>query len=173
MDKNIIIECFVDTCLIETLVATVTGYNHQKGCNNVTKQMQERLSDEFALGIVDKDKRELEYLNMFTEVKRFNDTLFLHKHKTKSHYIIQIAPAVEKFILDSANICKITLDNYGLPSTLDSLKTESKNIDSKKDTRFKKLFCDLKQQGSENICKLAQWVEQLKANPYSPNLDLL
>lgn len=29
----IIPECYVDTNLIETLVPTAKGYNHQKGCN--------------------------------------------------------------------------------------------------------------------------------------------
>ena len=53
----IIPECYVDTNLIETLVPTAKGYNHQKGCNNVVKVMKEKLSDKFAVGIVDKDAR--------------------------------------------------------------------------------------------------------------------
>ena len=48
----IIPECYVDTNLIETLVPTAKGYNHQKGCNNVVKVMKEKLSDKFAVGIV-------------------------------------------------------------------------------------------------------------------------
>ena len=52
----IIPECYVDTNLLETLVPTAKGYNHQKGCNNVVKVMKEKLADEFAVGIVDKDK---------------------------------------------------------------------------------------------------------------------
>ena len=38
----IIPECYVDTNLIETLVPTAKGYNHQKGCNNVVKVMKEK-----------------------------------------------------------------------------------------------------------------------------------
>jgi len=63
--------------------------------------------------------------------------------------------------------------NYNLPDTLEKLKTETKNVKSKNDNRFQKLFKDLKQQNSENICKLAQWIEHLKTNPYNPQFDLL
>ena len=50
----IIPECYVDTNLIETLVPTAKGYNHQKGCNNVVKVMKEKLSDKFGVFLVDK-----------------------------------------------------------------------------------------------------------------------
>ena len=72
----IIPECYVDTNLIETLVPTAKGYNHQKGCNNVVKVMKEKLSDKFAVGIVDKDKRQVSYVNEFEEIGH-TDSLFL------------------------------------------------------------------------------------------------
>lgn len=41
----IIPECYVDTNLVETLVCTY-GCNHQKGCNQVAKVMQEKFADD-------------------------------------------------------------------------------------------------------------------------------
>jgi hypothetical protein len=68
MDQSVIPECFIDTNLLETLVPPITQYNHQKGCGTVTKVMKERFTDRFALGIIDKDKYEVEYLKEFEEV---------------------------------------------------------------------------------------------------------
>ena len=73
----IIPECYVDTNLIETLVPTAKGYNHQKGCNNVVKVMKEKLSDKFAVGIVDKDKRQVSYVNEFEGNRTYGLPIFL------------------------------------------------------------------------------------------------
>lgn len=80
MDKKILPECYVDTNLIETVAPTTTGYNHQKGCGTVVKRMQDKFSDEFALGIIDKDKKELDYLANFDQVCN-KGNLELYKHK--------------------------------------------------------------------------------------------
>ena len=94
----IIPECYVDTNLIETLVPTAKGYNHQKGCNNVVKVMKEKLSDKFAVGIVDKDKRQVSYVNEFEEIGH-TDSLYFYKHPDKAHFLIMIDPAVDRFII--------------------------------------------------------------------------
>ncbi|MBO9634595.1 MAG: hypothetical protein J7578_15890, partial [Chitinophagaceae bacterium] len=109
MDLNILPECFVDTNLIETLVPPVRGYNHQMGCGTVSRKMQKNLSDSFALGIIDKDKKELDYLKEFDEVV-VRGSLCLHKHKKKHHYIIQIQPAIERFMIHCAQCCGISLE---------------------------------------------------------------
>jgi hypothetical protein len=57
--------CTAYTKLIKVLVPPQTRYNHQKGCSTVTKVMQERFSDDFAVGIIDRDKKELGYANQF------------------------------------------------------------------------------------------------------------
>src|SRR6266540_5277344 len=65
MELSVIPECYIDTNLIETLVPPNKGYNHQKGCGTVTKVMREYFADNFAVGVVDKDKQELDYLKEF------------------------------------------------------------------------------------------------------------
>lgn len=97
----IIPECYVDTNLIETLAPTPKGYNHQKGCNNVVKVMKEKLTDKFAVGIVDKDKRQISYVDEFEEITH-TDSLYFYKHPDKAHFLIMIAPAVDCFILKCA-----------------------------------------------------------------------
>ncbi len=170
MDLAVIPECFVDTNLIETLVPPKgKGYNHQKGCGTVTKVMKERFSDSFALGIIDKDKRQVDYLNEFTEVIDAG-SLLLHKHKSKPHYIIQINPVVETFIIDNATSVGISITDYDLPNEMDLFKKESKQEQSKKDPRFRDLFRAVNKAGAADFLKLAMWVEYLRDNNYKADI---
>src|SRR5690606_35562725 len=139
MDQSIIPECYVDTNLIETIVPPQKHNNHQKGCGTVAKVMKEKFADRFALGIIDKDKYKLDYLIEFSEIINLN-SLVLHKHPSRHHYIIQINPAIERFILNSAGEGGVSLEDFGLPSDFDRLKKASKTVNSSKnDPRFKRL----------------------------------
>lgn len=172
MDLAIIPECFVDTNLIETLVPPQSQYNHQKGCGTVTKVMKEKFSDRFALGIIDKDKVAVDYLNEFDLICQ-NGNLFLHKHRAKHHYIIQISPAIERFILDCSIATGLNIGDFDLPTNLDRLKKETKTLNSKNDNRFKQLFRMIRINGCPEFEKIAQWISYLKAKTYHANINEL
>ena len=57
---NVIPECYIDTNLIEFLLNAKV--NHQHSCNNVIKALNDK-KDEFAIGIIDNDKRKVAYIN--------------------------------------------------------------------------------------------------------------
>ncbi|MCF6403632.1 hypothetical protein L3C95_12145 [Chitinophaga filiformis] len=174
MDLAVIPECFVDTNLLETLVPPVTRYNHQKGCGTVTKVMKQNFSDRFAIGIIDKDKYEVDYLKEFTVVCQAG-ALILHRHSNiaRHHYIIQISPAMERFILDNATLANISLSDFNLPEDLEQLKKVSKSVNSKYDERFKRLFIAMREAGARDLIRLADWVSYLKENTYQADLRVL
>jgi hypothetical protein len=71
-----------------------------KGCNNVVNELKsKRLKDDFAAAIIDKDKRQLEYLDECTILYDAN-RLLLYKHKSKLHFIIRLNLPLEKWIID-------------------------------------------------------------------------
>ncbi|PYF74557.1 hypothetical protein B0O44_1032 [Pedobacter nutrimenti] len=173
MDLSIIPECYVDTNLVETLVPpSKGGYNHQKGCGTVTSVMKGKFSDSFAVGIIDKDKKQVDYLNEFNLVHQF-ENLFLHKHKDRHHYIIQINPALERFLISGADEVNISLEDYGLPIDMDRLKKISKSVNSKEDPRFKKLIRATLKAGSPAFITLAKWITYLKDKNYAVNIEEL
>jgi len=173
MDFSIVPECLVDTNLIETLVPpNGRGYNHQKGCGTVGRTMKQRLINEFALGIIDKDKKDLDYLNDFEEVVN-QVTLLLFKHRSKPHYMIQIQPAIERFILNAAKSVNVSIEEFGLPPDFEAFKKVSKTEQSKKDPRFKNLFKAVQMAGASDFVRLSGWVAHLKDNPYSADLEFL
>ena len=173
MDLAIIPECYVDTNLVETLVPPAgKGYNHQHGCGTVTKVMKERFTDGFALGIIDKDKKEVDYLQQ-CDILLTSGSLLLHKHKTKHHYIIQISPAIERMIFSNAAAVEIDIADYDLPSDFEAFKKISKTQTSHKDGRFRRLFKALKAAKAADFTKLEVWIKYLKDKTFKVSIDEL
>lgn len=170
MDLAFIPECYVDTNLLETIAPFNGRYNHQKGCGTVVKVMQERFLDRFAVGIIDKDKQAVKYLEEF-ELACSSGSLTLYKHGTRPHYMILISPAMERFILRNAADAGVSLPEFGLPTDFPELKKASKTVTSKNDPRFKGLFRSLVHREAPEIMKLAAWIEYLRANTYQANMD--
>lgn len=172
MDLSVLPECYVDTCLIETLVPPSSHYNHQKGSGTVSQKMQRFFSDQFALGILDKDKRELFYLREFDRLVAHHH-LELFKHRHRHHYIILIAPAIELFIINNAAEAGISLVSFDLPDTLDELRKVSKSVGSKTDPRFQKLFNKLVEKKTSEVMLLIAWIRYLKEKNYKANIAAL
>ncbi len=70
-----------------------------------------------------------------------NEFLIVHKHVTLHHYIIQIIPAVEVFILKAVEELKKDVTIYDFNAKLEDFKRKTKNIESKRDL------------GLTNLCK--------------------
>lgn len=149
--NHIIPECYVDTNLIESLVKA-QGCNHQKGCNQVCKVMQEKFADRFAIGIIDADKRRPSYLAEFNKIGERGHLQVL-KHPARPHFIILISPAIDRFILDTAVSMKVNLTDFNLPADLQSFTRQTKNILSNKDKRFRSLFAVLESAAEISILK--------------------
>ncbi len=172
VDLSIIPECYIDTNLIETIVPPIKGYNHQKGAGTVTRLMQGKLNDKFAVGIVDKDKKQLKYVEEFDLKINIGDLLlFKHKNPQKHHYLIFINPAMEKWIIKNTDEVGISLQDYGLSNNLKELTKMTKKVTSKKDNTFKKLFLELKIRNPQNIEILSNWIKYLKENPYNVDIN--
>ena len=137
----IVPECYVDTNLISTLVDAAV--NHQKCCTKVTSTLNKTFSNNFAVGIIDRDNVEPKYVDEFQEVA-IHGHLQLLLHKQRPHYLITISPAVEMLIIDSASEIGLDLKTYGLSSDLNTLKKLTKKVTSNTDTNFTKLFKDLR-----------------------------
>jgi hypothetical protein len=177
MDLHIISECYVDTKLIQTIAPPTykKGYNHQKGCSSVVKMMKEKLGDEFAVGVMDKDKRVMDYVSHFNLVIEIENQLELLKHHSKPHYIIFICPAVEKWLLLSAEEIDIQLTDFGLPHDFVKLQKITKTAKGEDNDPYsnhlKQLFRSLQKNGARNINILAYWITYLKSFPYNADME--
>ena len=134
-------ECFVDTNLIEYLLNA--GVNHQHCCSKVVGQMKSTFADRFAVGIIDKDKVQLGYIQECDVIAQ-TEHLTLMKHRERHQYLITIAPAVDKFVLDCAEEQMVDVKAFGLPDELKRFTDETKRVSSNSDPRFKSLFAAIK-----------------------------
>lgn len=162
----IIPECYVDTNLISTLINAAV--NHQKCCTKVTETLNKTFSDNFAVGIIDRDKMEPKYVDEFQAVA-VHGHLQLLKHKNRPHYLIAISPAVEMLIIDSAAEIGLDLNAYELSSDLNVLKKFTKKVSSNVDSKFTKLFRDLR--ASSDFTALFNALNYLIENKFKSKIE--
>lgn len=171
-DLDIVPECYVDTNLVETLLelghCKTDGVNHQKGCNTVVNVMKTKFGDCFALGVVDADKRRLSYLDDCQELAS-SEHIVLMKHPKKQHFFLLIKPAMDTLILKAAKEAEVNLSDYDLPVEFEAFKDVAKRVDSKKDSRFKRLFAAIR--SAKEMVILARVLTYLRANKYDPKME--
>jgi hypothetical protein len=172
-NECIIPECYIDSCLTEVLLfAGKNHVNHQKGNGTVAKRMKEDFINVFCVGIIDEDRRDLDYLKEF-DLKVESTGLKLWKHKSKHHFIIQLKPVIEEWIIKACNDSEISLTDFNLPGDLKSLKRISKSKESKKDIRFINLFKEMLKKNCEEVIRLKNWIEYLKTEKYTADINKL
>ena len=162
---NVIPECYIDTNLIEFLLNAKV--NHQHCCNNVIKALNNK-KDEFAIGIIDNDKRAVAYIKDCEKIRETKRLKFF-KHKERNQYLITISPAADGFILDCAIEQDIDVSNFDLPTNLKDFLKETKTITSNKDQRFKNIFKVIK--NHEEISLLQNILTYLCENKYHSKID--
>jgi hypothetical protein len=91
----------------------------------------------------------------------------------KHHYIIQISPAIESFILKSAKEVGVSLRTYGLPEDLNGLKKITKRQTSRNNPNLRRLFSHLKNKNAPQIVTLSNWISYLKEKNYESKIEEL
>lgn len=139
---NVFPECNVDTNLVGHILG---GYaKHKSTCNEVTKEVNQ--SDEFAVGIIDADRRPATMDAGFVryeqpdglEVKNSHLTMYIHQDRKR--YIFTVAPAMDGFIWDAAHDMGVDLKKYGYKATFAAFKKETKKLQAATDPTLRRLF---------------------------------
>lgn len=168
--NHIFPECFVDTNIMKTLLH-LDGVNHQHGCSKVMSGMASgRFADGFAIGIADDDKKKTYDCGEFLELCR-SSHLILMKHKVKHHYLIFVHEAAEDLLLSSALELNINMSDFNLPDSLEELKEITKNNESDKEPRIRKLINYIR--GASEMARLERILTYLQSNQYNVNSDEL
>ena len=173
MDKSIIPECYADTLLIETLVPTKKGYNHQHNCFKVEATMKGLNS--FAVGIIDKDKKQIKYIDKFDLIDKVEGDLILWRHEDKKihHWIIQICPALERWLLNVCEQENIEVSNFG-EDALNGIKFYTKSTSRLNNPILQSLFNEINKRNENlSVRKLKGWVKLLKEKNYQVDINEL
>ncbi|MEP6726132.1 MAG: hypothetical protein ABJC98_09970 [Bacteroidota bacterium] len=115
---------------------------HTKGCQNVVNRFRNingkkgDLYDGFGVGMVDKDKVELDYLKECDTVF-VHENLILWKYPERPHYIIQLNPPLEHWVIQILGESGININECGYSNDFKKLKKEIKgDIDNETDEKL-------------------------------------
>ncbi|MEK7254542.1 MAG: hypothetical protein AAB316_07350, partial [Bacteroidota bacterium] len=139
--------------------------NHQtSGIGQVLSVMDEQMSKQTAIGIIDHDKKIVaHYYERFLTVKEENH-LILKKHPQRNHHLIMVTPALEKFILKSAEECGIPASE--IPFSEKRLKEISKKQNAGKDVLFLNFLHRIIQRKAPGTETMKAWIQEFLGDEY-------
>lgn len=169
---NVLPECYVDTNLTEYLLGDMV--NHQHSCTKVIASLKSVFGDKFAVGIIDNDDNSQEINGGYVaecKVLATRGHLTLRKHPDNPHYLITIAPAIDRFIVDCATETKVKTEDYGIPSDLKGFTQRAKSVQARNDKAFKGLFSAIS--GAQEINAMKATLKYLLANTYKADTSII
>ena len=169
---NVFPECNVDTNLVGFILG---GYvKHKSTCNEVAKAVNK--SNEFAIGIIDADKRMATLDSGFEKYDNGCDAdgenvhITMYIHSNRKQFIITVKPAMDKFLLDAAKQLGINVKDAGYPSTLEAFKKETKRIQAAEDAKLRNLFAMILD--NEELQRFRNTLKYLMKKQYDADIDI-
>lgn len=156
-------ECYVDTNILKPLFQ-LDGVNHQHSCSKVLSSMRSlKFKNEFAIGVVDDDKRKTYDYSDFRVLAK-SDHLTLMKHNSRMHFLVFVSKAAEDLLLSCASELNIDMAIFNLPNDLEGLKSITKDCESDKEPRIKKLANALRE--ASEMSRLQRTIKYLLDRQY-------
>lgn len=169
---NVFPECYIDTNLVGFILG---GYvKHKSTCNEVAKAVNK--SNEFAIGIIDADKRMatldsgFEKYDNGCEADGENVHITMYIHSDRKRFMFTVKPAMDKFLLDAAKQLGVNLKDAGYPSTLEAFKKETKRIQAAEDPKLRNLFAMILD--NEELQRLRNTLKYLMKKQYDVDIDI-
>lgn len=155
--SEILPECYADTLLVEIL-----KYNkptHCFGIGEVPRIMQNIRKKQLSIGVTDKDKPGTIpiYLMEFVPLTS-NGGLELQWHPDTKHFLIVVAPALEQWLLDTAEDLGVDAAKYGFKD-LKALKRITKHENAGKNQNLKNFLNALKQKKGSPLQEMVKWID--------------
>ena len=132
MDRSIGVECWADKYFFGRLLQNKSWIRKEKNKNEVIKSLTQRSNGQFSIGIVDKDRKDIN--SYFAEklvenaapIDAFTQVI---KLKDNNHYIIELCPnEFEDWIITFLNSCGQSVTEFGYQDVRE-FKEDSKVIE--------------------------------------------
>lgn len=170
---NVFPECNVDTNLVGYILGGFV--KHKSTCNEVAKAVNK--SNEFAVGIIDADKRMatldcgfVKYENGY-EADGVNVHITMFIHTDGKRFMFTVKPAMDKFLLDAARELGLDLREAGYPSTLEGFKKETKRIQAAVDPKLRNLFAMIRD--NEEMQRFRNTLKYLVNKQYDVDIEVV
>jgi hypothetical protein len=165
---QIITEGHADTVLMEILRVPYRLINKSGGGKSQVAKAMETQSNKdfnkFLIGIIDADTEntnKTRYFDDFTKIKSDTEnrtTLY----KKNNQYIIELCcPAIERWLLDSADSLGLDLDTFGLSKDIKQFKKVTKSLGILKNNDFKNFIRELNSRSAPAFVYLNELLNEL------------
>lgn len=141
---NIFPECNVDTNLVGFIIGGKV--KHKECCNEVVKALNK--SDEFAIGIIDDDKKQATLDGGFIKhefispYKKQHISFYLHNDGKR--YLFKVHKAMDEFVLDAAKEMKVNMSEFGYSDIPSEFRRVTKTQDASVNPKLRNLFDQIK-----------------------------
>lgn len=126
----------------------------------------DRLKNSFAVALIDKDKRDLNYLKQCSTLYNENKVV-LFKHVDRNQFVIQLNPPLEKWVIEILEENELAIEDFGYIRDYKKLKKQIKDdIDNEGDERLNKLVNAIIKTDCESIKVIRSFLHNLKNNNY-------
>ncbi len=161
-EDRIITECFADKAVFEWILQkTVRKAN---GCNGVIGEVKtESLTgSECLIGIIDNDKNKAGSYDDFSEKVAVKNSLTLLKIPNSNRFLIEVQPkAIEKWLIDCAELGNVNMANFGLENTIKGLKRTTKKQNIQGNPNFKNFVSHLIELNLEPIQDFRRMISEV------------
>ena len=172
MKTKVITECFFDTMLVEKIIQNTNIVWHRRGSNNVINALlEDKIKDDFKIGVIDKDKKPLMYLEKFRkkECLGFN----FYWSNGVSVVIIELNPPLENWILNICSEERFDLETIGLFNDVKKLRNYTKFELVNESVKLKKLVSFLMNCKNKKIESLKKCLNHLLTNQTNFNIEVI
>lgn len=161
-------ECFTETLLYSHLLYEQKDhYTHKHSITRVLGEMSfDKGSYQTIIGCIDKDKK-IEY-KKFNEYEEFSSQYQVSILRYKSNHtkiLIQLDPAAEAWLLETAKVAGINPEDFGLPKTPKELKVFSTFSVPQNQAKLKNFIKSIFSTNHERSAYLREVVESYVPKP--------
>ncbi len=165
---QIITEGHADTVLMEILRVPYRLINKSGGGKSQVAKAMETQSNKdfnkFLVGIIDADTEntnKTRYFDDFTKLKSDIDNKTTLYKKNNQYAIELCCPAIERWLLDSADSIEIDLNNFGLSKDIKQFTKVTKSLGILKNNDFKNFIRELNTRNAPAFLYLNQLLDDL------------
>jgi len=160
MNFDLLPECYADTLMVQMM-----GYerpNHCHSIGDVANTMRQKFNNRTAIGFIDKDKPGTipSYISEFDLLLSSNN-VELCWHSESKHFIIIVAPALEQWLLETAEDLSIDTSQYGFKN-LKQLRNLTKSQHVNQNNNLKQFFNTLNQKKNSPLKEIKSWVDTIR-----------
>lgn len=147
-------EGYADKVLLKVFEIPDRIINVANNNSGVARSMQNQKDNyhKIIIGLTDKDKKNIPpYFSEFELINDNDKIIFMKKPNSNQYLIYLCCPAIEQWLLDSAESVNVRPEDYGFSSSIKEFKSKTKSSTIEKNQNFYNFIRQIKRRNAESF----------------------